>query len=170
MAPAHGRSTRETAGQTPGGEMRSDITKVNLRQRGPARIREISMAGCRSRGGAKEFVCTLSRSPDPRCERAKRQAGADIAMHRVTLGSRLKCDTESPEVITGCDRKNLQAPEPRGSSLRQIGQLLGRHHGIIGRELKRGTPPGGYDPQMARLARDAAKRSKHLGRPLGNVD
>ena len=52
------------------------------------------------------------------------------------------------------ERGVIFAENRRGSSLRQIGRLLGRHHGTIGLEL---TAPGGYDPQVARLARDAAR-------------
>lgn len=55
------------------------------------------------------------------------------------------------------ERGVIFAENRRGSSLRQIGLLLGRHHGTIGLELKRGAVPGGYDPQVARLARDAAQ-------------
>ncbi len=55
------------------------------------------------------------------------------------------------------ERGVIFAENRRGSSLRQIGRLLGRHHGTIGLELKRGTASGGYDPQVARLARDAAR-------------
>jgi len=46
----------------------------------------------------------------------------------------------------------------RGSSLRQIGRLLGRHASTIGRELGRGATPTGYDPQVARQAHDVARR------------
>jgi IS30 family transposase len=49
------------------------------------------------------------------------------------------------------------AEHRRGSRLRQIGRLLGRHHGAIGLELTRGAASGGYDPQVARLASDAAQ-------------
>lgn len=55
------------------------------------------------------------------------------------------------------ERGVIFAENRRGSSLRQIGRLLGRHHGTIGLKLKRGTAPGGYDPHVARLARDAAQ-------------
>jgi IS30 family transposase len=54
------------------------------------------------------------------------------------------------------ERGVILAEHRRGSSLRQIGQLLGRHHATIGLELTRGAAPGGYDPQVAQLARDAA--------------
>jgi len=56
------------------------------------------------------------------------------------------------------ERGVILAEHRRGSSLRQIGRLLGRHHGTIGLELVRGAAPGGYDPQVARQARDAARR------------
>lgn len=55
------------------------------------------------------------------------------------------------------ERGVIFAENRRGSSLRQIGRLLGRHHGTIGLELKRGTAPGGYYPHLARLARVAAQ-------------
>jgi len=55
------------------------------------------------------------------------------------------------------ERGVIFAENRRGSSLRQIGLLLGRHHGTIGLELTRGAAPGGYDPQVARLARDTAQ-------------
>lgn len=56
------------------------------------------------------------------------------------------------------ERGVIFAEHRRGSSLRQIGRLMGRHHGTIGRELMRGALPCGYDPQVARQARDAARR------------
>ena len=56
------------------------------------------------------------------------------------------------------ERGVILAEHGRGSSLRQIGLLLGRHHGTIGLELLRGAVPGGYDPQVARQARDAERR------------
>jgi IS30 family transposase len=60
------------------------------------------------------------------------------------------------------ERGVILAEHRRGSSLRQIGRLLGRHHATTGLELTRGAAPGGYDPQVARLARYAAQR--HSGR------
>ena len=56
------------------------------------------------------------------------------------------------------ERGVILAEHRRGSSLRQIGRLLGRHHSTIGLELTRGAAPGGYDSQVARQARDAAQR------------
>jgi IS30 family transposase len=48
------------------------------------------------------------------------------------------------------ERGVIFAEHQRGSSLREIGLLLGGHHGTIGHELKRGVVPDGYDPQVAR--------------------
>jgi len=56
------------------------------------------------------------------------------------------------------ERGVILAEHRRGSSLRQIGRLLGRHHATIGLEMVRGAAPGGYDPQVARLAHDVAQR------------
>ena len=56
------------------------------------------------------------------------------------------------------ERGVILAQHRRGSSLRQIGRLLGRHHATIGLELTRGAAPGGYDPQVARLAHDVARQ------------
>jgi hypothetical protein len=84
--------------------------------------------------------------------------GVPVAEFSVVTGShrRTRCcdyleslNAEEPGVI-------LAELQP-GSSLRQIGQLLGRHHGTIGLELTRGAAPDGYDPHVARLARDAAQ-------------
>jgi IS30 family transposase len=61
------------------------------------------------------------------------------------------------------ERGVIFAEHQRGSSLREIGLLLGRHHGTIGHELKRGVVPGGYDPQVARRAYHTAQRRS--GRP-----
>ncbi len=60
------------------------------------------------------------------------------------------------------ERGEIFAETRLGTSLRQIGQLLGRHHGIIELELKRAAAPCGYDPQMARLARDAWQQADAL--------
>jgi len=54
----------------------------------------------------------------------------------------------------------------RGSSFRQIGRLLGRHHSTIGLELFRGAMPGGYDPEVARQAHDAARQRSGRQRKL----
>jgi len=56
------------------------------------------------------------------------------------------------------ERGVILAEHRWGSSLRQIGRLLGRHHATIGLEMARGAAPGGYDPQVARLAHDVAQR------------
>jgi IS30 family transposase len=56
------------------------------------------------------------------------------------------------------ERGVIFAEHRRGSSLRQIGLLLGRHASTIGRELGRGATSTGYDPQVARQARDVARR------------
>jgi IS30 family transposase len=61
------------------------------------------------------------------------------------------------------ERGVIFAEHQRGLSLREIGLLLGRHHGTIGHELKRGVVPGGYDPQVARRAYYTAQRRS--GRP-----
>jgi len=42
------------------------------------------------------------------------------------------------------ERGVILAEHRRGSSLRQIGRLLGRHQATIGLELTRGAAPGGY--------------------------
>ena len=55
------------------------------------------------------------------------------------------------------ERGVILAEHRRGTSLRQVGRLLGRHHATIGLELTRGAAPGGYDPQVARLAQDMAR-------------
>ena len=57
------------------------------------------------------------------------------------------------------ERGVILAEHRRGSSLRQIGCLLGRHHATIELALTRGAAPGGYDPQFARLAHDVARAS-----------
>jgi IS30 family transposase len=41
------------------------------------------------------------------------------------------------------ERGVILSEHQRGSSLRQIGRLLGRHHGTIGLELTRGATPDG---------------------------
>ena len=64
------------------------------------------------------------------------------------------------------ERGVILAEHRRGSSLRQIGRLLGRHHATIGLELVRGAAPGGYDPLVARQARDAARRRSGRRRKL----
>lgn len=56
------------------------------------------------------------------------------------------------------ERSVIFAEHRRGSSLRQIGRLLGRHASTIGRELVRGATSTGYEPQVARQARDVARR------------
>ena len=56
------------------------------------------------------------------------------------------------------ERGVILAEHRRGSSLRQIGRLLGRHHATIGLELFRCAMLGGYDPEVARQARDAARQ------------
>lgn len=56
------------------------------------------------------------------------------------------------------ERGVIFAEHRRGSSLRQIGGLLGRHSSTIGRELVRGAARAGYDPQVARQAHDVARR------------
>jgi len=48
------------------------------------------------------------------------------------------------------ERGVIFAGHRRGSNLRQIGRLLGRHASTIGRELVRGAASAGYDPQVAR--------------------
>ena len=62
------------------------------------------------------------------------------------------------------ERGVILAEHRRGSSLRQIGRLLGRHHATIGLELTRGAAPGGYDPQISGLAHDAAGSGLVSGR------
>ena len=64
------------------------------------------------------------------------------------------------------ERGVILAEHGRGSSLRQIGRLLGRHHSTMGLELVRGAVPCGYDPQVARQARDAARRRSGRRRKL----
>ncbi|MFT4700515.1 MAG: IS30 family transposase [Yoonia sp.] len=64
------------------------------------------------------------------------------------------------------ERGVILAEHQRGSSLRQIGRLLGRHHGTIGLQLTRRTTPDGYDPHVARLARDAAQLRPRRQRKL----
>ena len=64
------------------------------------------------------------------------------------------------------ERGVILAEHRRGSSLRQIGRLLGRHHGTIGRERVRGAAPDGYDPQAAHKARDMAERRSGRRRKL----
>jgi len=51
----------------------------------------------------------------------------------------------------------ILAEHQRGSSLRRIGRRLERHHATIGPELMRGGTPRGYDPDVARRAREAAQ-------------
>lgn len=64
------------------------------------------------------------------------------------------------------ERGVIFAEHQRGSSLREIGHLLGRHHATIGLELKRGAALGGYDPQVARQAHDTAQRRSGRRRKL----
>jgi IS30 family transposase len=64
------------------------------------------------------------------------------------------------------ERGVILAEHQRGSSLRQIGRIVGRHHGTIGLELTRGATPDGYDPHVARLARDAAQLRSRRQRKL----
>jgi IS30 family transposase len=64
------------------------------------------------------------------------------------------------------ERGVILAEHQRGSSLRQIGRIVGRHHGTIGLELTRGATPDGYDPHVARLARDAAQLRSRRRRKL----
>ena len=64
------------------------------------------------------------------------------------------------------ERGVILAEHRRGSSLRQIGCLLERHHATIGLELTRGAAPGGYDPQVLGLAHDAARRRSGWQRKL----
>jgi hypothetical protein len=45
------------------------------------------------------------------------------------------------------ERAVILAEHQRGSGLRQIGLLLGRHHGTIGLELTRDATPDGYEPR-----------------------
>ncbi len=46
------------------------------------------------------------------------------------------------------ERGVILAEHQRGSSLRQIGRIVGRHHGTIGLELTQGATPDGYDPHL----------------------
>ncbi|MFZ3585487.1 IS30 family transposase [Loktanella sp. DJP18] len=64
------------------------------------------------------------------------------------------------------ERGVIFAEHRRGSSLRQIGRLLGRHHGTIGRELVLGASPTGYDPQRSHQVRDASARRSGRRRKL----
>jgi len=64
------------------------------------------------------------------------------------------------------ERGVILAENGRESSLRQIGRLLGRHHGTIGLDLVRGAAPGEYYPQVARQARDAVRRRSGRRRQL----
>jgi len=64
------------------------------------------------------------------------------------------------------ERGVIFAEHQRGSSLREIGRLLGRHHGTIGHELKRRGASDSYDPQEARRAHDMAQRRSGRRRKL----
>ena len=64
------------------------------------------------------------------------------------------------------ERGVMFAEHQRGSSLREIGHFPGRHHVTIGLKLKRGAALGGYDPQVARQARDTAQRRSGRRRKL----
>ena len=64
------------------------------------------------------------------------------------------------------ERGVILAEHQRGLSLRQIGRIVGRHHGTVGLELTRGATPDGYDPHVARLARDAAQQRSRRRRKL----
>ena len=64
------------------------------------------------------------------------------------------------------ERGVIPAEHRQGSRLRQIGRLLGRHHANVRLELTRGAAPGGYDPPLALLARDAGQRRSGRRRKL----
>ena len=67
------------------------------------------------------------------------------------------------------ERGVILAEHRRGSSLREIGLVLGRAPSTIGRELARGRlGDAPYDPQVARSAHDARSPSSTVtGRFLG---
>ena len=92
---------------------------------------------------------------------AQDQSATPTAPRAYDVGNERHCRHLDAE-----ERRLILAKHRRGSGLRQIGRLLGRHHSTNGLELVRGATLGGYDPQVARQARDATRRRSGRRRKL----